>query len=72
MDNHRSFSENSLNETRDLIISKEEDNIEILVEFLNKFEQNSIKKKLIINSLEVSFFTLSQIPNILQICYSNL
>jgi len=45
MDNHRSFSENSPNEIRDLKISKEEDNIEILVEFLNKFEQNSIKKK---------------------------
>jgi hypothetical protein len=45
MDNHKSFSENSLNETRDLKISKEEDNIEILVEHLNKFEQNSLKKK---------------------------
>ena len=45
MDNHKSFSENSISETRDLKFSKEEDNIEILVEVLNKFEQNSLKKK---------------------------
>lgn len=45
MDNNKSFSENSPNESRDLKISKEDDNIEILVEFLNKFEQNSLKKK---------------------------
>jgi len=65
MDNHKSFSENSHNETRDIKLSKEEDNIEILVEFLNKFEQNSFKKKLIINSLEISFFASSSVPNIL-------
>ena len=30
MDNHKSFSENSISETRDLKFSKEEDNIEII------------------------------------------
>ena len=53
MDNHKSFSENSTSDSRDLRLPKEEDNIEVLVDLLNNFEQNSLKKKQIINSLEV-------------------